>query len=192
MAMGLHRLKYTVLNYVVRNPAADNKCSAIKPGIFRCRVGSVDNIVALYTISGGSIPVNDLEYTDAVYHMKRFLNLFSVPGCRTITYFSLQPVNIDSYISEINRKLQMKLVELDLDKSNTKLRGYVEKLIGIRRRILKGMIPIDVSNIIAFICSDDSFNVERLTNIEYSAKNSMNVVLTPVTDPMKARQIINF
>lgn len=186
----LHQLKYTMARYIVG--ASTGKCSAIKPGIFRCESNGVNSIVALYTISSGNIPINDLEYIDIVYHMKRFLNLFSIPGCKTVTYFSLQPINIDSYISQINHKLQMKLVELELDKSNTKLRSYVEKLIDIRRRILRGVTPIDLSNIIAFICSDDMSNVERLSNIEYSAKNSMNIILKPVMDPLKALHILNF
>ncbi len=191
ITMGLHQLKYIMYKYIVGDTPT-SRCSAIKPGIFKCKSNNVNSIVALYTISGSNIPINDLEYIDIVYHMKRFLNLFSIPGCRTVAYFSLQSVNMDNYISQINHKLQMKLVELELDKSNTKLRNYIEKLIDIRRRILKGVTPIDVSNIIAFICSDDISNVERLSNIEYSAKNSMNIVLKPVMDPLKAQHIVNF
>lgn len=190
IAMGLHQIRYIVSN-IVRNPTI-GKCHAVKPGIFKCEADGIGSIIALYTISSCTAPVNELEYTDIVYHVKRFINLFTIPGCKTVTYFSLHPVNIDSYISQINHKLQMKLVELDFDKSNTKLRSYVEKLIDVRRRILRGITPVDVSNIIAFICGDDASYIEKLSTIEYTARNTMNIVLKPVVDPLKALHIINF
>lgn len=188
---GLHNLKHMLFNYLMRGPATD-ECNIVKPGVFKCRIGGAYSLVALYTISSGGTSVSDLDYTDAVYHMKRFLNIFSMPGCRTIMHFSLQPIDVDSYISEINRKLQMKLVELDLDKSNTKLRSYVEKLISVRRRVLMGMTPVSVSNIIAFICSDNSSNIEKLTSFEHSARSSLNITIAPIVDPMKVYRIINF
>uniref|UniRef100_A0A7C5XNI5 Uncharacterized protein n=1 Tax=Ignisphaera aggregans TaxID=334771 RepID=A0A7C5XNI5_9CREN len=186
----LQQLRYTLVKHTTKNFVVD--CNAIKPGVFRCKTDALSNIVALYTISGNIISIKDLSLIDATYHVKRILDLFSIPGCETITYFSLKPVDIDNYISKINHKLQMKLVELELDKSNTKLRSYVERLIDTRRRVLKGIKPIDISSIIAFICNDSQSYIEILSSIEHSAKNSMNIELKPVTDPMKAVYIANF
>lgn len=187
----LQQLKYTISKYISRNSFSD-RCSVVKPGIFRCEVDGLSKIVALYTVSGNNTPISDLNCTDILYHVKRLLSLFSVPGCKTITYFSLQPVNIDEYISQINRRLQMKLVELELDKSNTKLRSHVERLVDIRRRVLRGVTPVDMSNVIGFICSDSPSYIETLSAIEYTIRSSMNVALKPITDPLKVFHIINF
>ncbi len=190
IVIGLQQLRHTLIKHITKNLAMD--CNAIKPGIFRCKTDTLSNIVALYTISSNTISIKDLSLIDATYHVKRILDLFSIPGCETITYFSLKPVDIGNYISKINHKLQMKLVELELDKSNIKLRSYVERLIDIRRRVLRGVKPVDVSSIVAFICNDNQSYIEILSSIEHSAKNSMNIELKPVTDPMKAIYITNF
>ncbi|MEM0214169.1 MAG: hypothetical protein QW348_07990, partial [Ignisphaera sp.] len=98
----------------------------------------------------------------------------------------------DSYLSKINSKLQMKLVELESDKANTRLRSLVERLMEIRKRVLSGMIPIETSVLAAVICRDTKAYEDMLVNMPQVSKQILGISLKSVRDFEKISQLINF
>lgn len=162
-------------------------CGNIRPGQFRCG----EYIVALYRIKDWSINVHELTYLDYIYNLKRFLDVFNTDFCRTIFYTDIEPVGIDEYLSKLNHTIQMKLVELELDRANTRLRSYIEKLLDIRKRVLMGIKPVKSLNIIAIVCSNKAHS-DTIDKIVYKAKNILDIDLEPVIESRYAEFLLNF
>lgn len=174
------------------NPIATayrTSCTYVKPGIYSC----CDNryVIALYKVKSWSFSVYDLSHLEYLYYFKRFLELFQVEGCRTIFFTDIEPVDVDKYMAKLNRKLQTKLVELELDKSNVKLQTYIERLQEIRKKVLMGIKPVKLLNIIALACNGNAeFRV--LESLANSAKSVFNMDLEPIVDRRYAEVIVNF
>lgn len=164
-------------------------CEHLKPGIFKCH--DHGPIIALHKINGWSLDFHGLSNLDYVYNLKRFLEAFHIENCKTIFYSDVEPINVNEYLSKLNRKIQMKLIEFELDKTNIKLRNYIERLIETRKKVLMGIRPIKVMNIVALVC-DNSTDVEKLEKLVHSAKNMLNIDLDPVNEQRLAELIINF
>jgi hypothetical protein len=101
-------------------------------------------------------------------------------------------VNIDKYLTTVDSKLQMKIVEIEQDKANTRIRASIEKLLEVRRRVLSGIIPIEISNTIAIVCKDLGVYRESMTKIPKLAKQILNISLKSVRSLDTVTQIINF
>lgn len=164
-------------------------CNYVKPGIFVCHENKY--IVALYKVKNWPVDVHTLTQLDYVYGLRRFLELFRIEGCKLVFLADVEYVDTDDYMSKLNHKLQMKLVELELDKSNVRLRDYVEKLLEVRKKVLMGIKPIKTSNIIALVCRHD-INLKDIEGIPIDAKNMLNLHLEFVLEHRIAEAIINF
>ena len=170
----------------------EDLCEEIDGGLYRCFDGYNQWIVTLYTLEESFIRVEELEYIDFLNHLKKYITTLIPPGCSLLTVSSIRPINVDKYLSSIGHKLQMKLIELESDKSNTRLRDTIERLIEIRKRILSGIIPVETSNLIAVICRDAEINKTLLKRIPHVAKQVLGVTLRSVSDMRKAIEVINF
>ncbi|MEM1526857.1 MAG: hypothetical protein QXZ41_04450 [Ignisphaera sp.] len=164
-------------------------CDYVKPGIFACNEGKY--IVALYKVKNWSTDVHTLTQLDYVYGLRRFLELFHIEGCESVFLTDVEYVDADDYMSKLNRKLQMKLVELELDKSNVRLRDYVEKLLEIRKKVLMGIRPIKTSSLVALVCRRN-VNLKDIEGIPFDAKNLLNLHLESVLEHRVAEAVINF
>jgi len=175
------------LNLIAGCRSDRTSCRNIKPGIFRCN----EYFVALYRIKDWSINIHELTYLDYVYHLKRLLDVFNMELCQTIFYTDIQPVDVNKYLSKLNHMIQMKLVELELDKANTRLRSYIEKLLDIRKRVLMGIKPVKSLNIIAMLCSN-RVDSDDISKVVYKAKNILDIDLEPVLETHYAELFFNF
>lgn len=161
-------------------------CRISESGVFVCG----KYYVALYKIKEWSINIHELTYLDYVYSVKKFLDVFNIENCKTVFYTDVEPVNVDEYLSKLNHAIQMKLVELEIDKANTKLRSYIEKLMDTRKRVLMGIKPVKSSNIIAVVCNNISLS--DIEKIMYKAKSFLDIDLEPILEPHYADFLINF
>ncbi|MEM1541564.1 MAG: hypothetical protein QW101_01840 [Ignisphaera sp.] len=175
------------LNLITGCRSGRTSCRGIKPGVFKCN----EYLVALYRIKDWSINIHELTYLDYVYNLKKFLDVFNTEFCQTIFYTDIQPVDVNKYLSKLNHMMQMKLVELELDKANTRLRSYIEKLLDIRKRVLMGIKPVKSSNIIAMICSN-RVDSDNINNVAYKAKNVLDIDLEPLLETHYAEIFLNF
>ncbi|MEM3980536.1 MAG: hypothetical protein QXF79_04685 [Ignisphaera sp.] len=148
-------------------------------------------IVALYRVKDWPIDVHTLTQLDYVYGLRRFLELFRIEGCKLVFLTDVEYIDIDDYMSKLNHKLQIKLVELELDKSNIRLRDYVEKLLDIRKKVLMGIKPIKTSCIIALVCRHN-VNLKDIEKIPLDAKNMLNLHLEFVLEYGIAEAVVNF
>lgn len=164
-------------------------CDYVKPGIFACSEG--EYIIALYKVKNWSIDVHTLTQLDYVYGLRRFLELFHIEGCESVFLTDVEFVDADDYASKLNRKLQMKLVELELDKSNLRLRDYVEKLLETRRKVLMGIKPVKTSSLVALVCHRN-VNLKDIEGIPFDAKSLLNLHLESVLEHRVAEAIVNF
>lgn len=167
-------------------------CEEIRKSVYRCHNNSNAKLVALYTIEDSFVRIEEMEYVDFLTHLKRYINTLAPPGCILMTVSSTGVLSPDSYLSKINSKLQMKLVELESDRTNTRLRSLVERLIEIRKRVLSGVMPVETSILTAIICDDARTYEDMLINIPQIAKHVLGISLKRVRDAGKALQIINF
>ncbi|MCC6045217.1 MAG: hypothetical protein LM572_00335 [Ignisphaera sp.] len=167
-------------------------CEELSRGIYKCSDDHSSKLIALYTIEEANIRLEELEYLDFLSHLKRYLNTIIPPGCHLMTLSKIEPINTDKFLSNIDGKLQMRLVELEQDKANTRLRASIEKLLEVRKRILSGMIPFEISSIIAIVCRDLNIYRESLVKIPGLAKQMLNISLSHVKNPGIATQLSNF
>lgn len=167
-------------------------CEELERGIYRCSNAYESELVALYTIENADVRIDELAYTDFLNHLKRYISTIIPPGCYLITLSRIGLVNVDRYLSHIDSKLQMKIVELEQDKANTRLRASIENLLEVRKRVLSGVIPIEISNTIAIVCKDLSTYRESLAKVPKLAKQILNISMKSVRAPIIAAQIINF
>ncbi|MEM0026798.1 MAG: hypothetical protein QXT53_02510 [Ignisphaera sp.] len=170
----------------------DFKCEEIRRGVYRCYSRSETKLVALYNVEDSLVRIEEMEYIDFLTHLKRYISTLAPPGCSLVTISSVVPLNPDSYLSKINSKLQMKLVELESDKTNTRLRNLIERLIEIRKRVLSGVMPIETSILAAVICRDTKAHEDMLMNIPRISKQILGISLKGVRDLERISQIINF
>jgi len=173
--------------------ASNVSCNIIKPGIYKCSNGEKEQILALFTFAN-SMHIEDLSNEDVVYILRKLLNSLYIQDCRVSIYTSLEPVDIEKYLSELNRKLQMKLIELELDKANTKLRSDVERIIETKRKILKNIPPISVENIVALTCKTDKEYIllNAIEKIPSTLKSAFGINTKPVINMFLASSIANF
>lgn len=54
------------------------------------------------------------------------------------------PVDVNQLLSKIDRQLQVKLIMLESDPTNERLRTEIERLRSLKRRILNGEVPFNV------------------------------------------------
>lgn len=170
----------------------DFKCEEIGKGVYRCYSNSETKLAALYSVEDSFIRIEEIEYIDFLTHLKRYINTLAPPGCLLVTISSVAPLNPDSYLTKINSKLQMKLIELESDKTNTRLRSLIERLIEIRKRVLSGMMPIETSVIATVICRDTKAHEDMLINMPQISKQILGISLKSIRNPEKIAQIINF
>ncbi|MEL9939435.1 MAG: hypothetical protein QXH86_00205 [Ignisphaera sp.] len=170
----------------------DFRCEEIRRGVYRCYSRSEARLVALYSLEDSFARIEEMEYIDFLTHLKRYISTLAPPGCSLVSISSVTPLNPDSYLSKINSKLQMKLVELESDKANTRLRSLVERLMEIRKRVLSGMIPIETSVLAAVICRDTKAYEDMLVNMPQVSKQILGISLKSVRDFEKISQLINF
>lgn len=167
-------------------------CEPIRPGIFRCRAGSESELVALYEVADVRQDMSELTHVDAVYYLKRFVQFFSMPECRLVTYATLVALDSNKYLEELNRRLQMKLIELEMDKANTRLKTAIERMMEIRRRVLEGVSPLEVNALFSVLCKDSPQNEEKLLSLRQAAKGILGLELKPVGDAFIASALLNF
>ncbi len=173
--------------------ASNVSCNIIKPGIYKCSNGEKEQILALFTFVN-SMHIEDLSNEDVVYILKKFLSSLYIQDCRVSIYTSLEPVDIEKYLSDLNRKLQMKLIELELDKANTKLRSDVERILETKRKILKNIPPISIENIVVLTCKTEREHIilDAIEKIPLTLKSTFGINTKPVTDISLASSIVNF
>jgi hypothetical protein len=191
-AVAISRSLGTSFKKFVLRKKGNALCEEIYRGIYRCGNGYDSKLVALYTIEDADIRIDELEYLDLLSHLKRYINTVTPPGCRLITLSKIELVNIDKYLTTVDSKLQMKIVEIEQDKANTRIRASIEKLLEVRRRVLSGIIPIEISNTIAIVCKDLGVYRESMTKIPKLAKQILNISLKSVRSLDTVTQIINF
>jgi hypothetical protein len=167
-------------------------CIEVERGIYRCSDSYKSKLVAFYTITDVSIRLEELELIDIVTHLKRLVNALAPPGCSIVTLSKIEPVNVDKFLSTINTKLQMKLIELEQDKANTRLRSSLEKLMETRKKVLSGITPVTIENIVAVICDDLELYREQLKKIPKIAEQVLNIKLKAVKNLQLANYITNF
>lgn len=85
----------------------------------------------------------------------------------------------------------MKLIELETDKTNVKLQNYVRRLIETRKKILIGIRPIRITNLVALVCNNN-VNLKDLDKVMINAKNVLNIDLDPLIERKYAEVITNF
>lgn len=170
------------------NVGTTSLCSYIKPGILEC-----DNnvVVALFRVKDWVINIHDLTQLDYVHNMRKFLEILYVENCREILLTDIELVDVDKYFKKIDRDLQMKFVELSVDKANVKLRNYIEKVLEVRKKVLMGIKPIKALNIVALVCSSN-VNLKDVEKIPLNAKNMLNMYLEPVLEDRLAEILLNF
>ncbi len=168
-------------------------CDIMRPGIYRCSNGGEERIIALFTFAN-NMHIEDLSNEDTVHILKRFLNSLYIHDCKISVYTSLEPVDIEKYLSDLNRKLQMKLVELELDKANTRLKSDVERIFEIKRKILGNIPPVAIENIVVLACKPDKEHIilKAIEKIPTSLKPVFGIVMKPVTNNFLASSIANF
>uniref|UniRef100_A0A7C2Z8W7 Uncharacterized protein n=1 Tax=Ignisphaera aggregans TaxID=334771 RepID=A0A7C2Z8W7_9CREN len=168
---------------------SNSGCNYLKPGIFLCFDGQY--LMALYRVNRIGMNILSLSQLDYVYFLKRIIDVFHIEGCRCTFLTDIEPVNTEDYVNNLNRKLQMKLVELEADKSNVKLRSLVENLLEVRKKILMGITPARIANIVALVCAK-SVGTEKLMEVGTRARNLLSMDLEPVTNLGLAEAIANF
>ncbi len=167
-------------------------CIEVGRGIYRCGDNYKSKLVAFYTITDVGIRLEELELIDIVTHLKKLVNALVPPGCSIVTLSKIEPVNVDKFLSAVNTKLQMKLVELEQDKANTRLRSSLEKLMETRKKVLSGITPVTIENIVAVMCDDLELYREQLKKIPKIAEHVLNIKLKAVKNPQLASYITNF
>lgn len=70
----------------------------------------------------------------------KILSQNSPAGVRAVVY----PVDVSQLLSKIDRQLQVKLIMLESDPTNERLRTDIERLRILKRRILGGEVPFNV------------------------------------------------
>lgn len=186
-----------VLEKVVRKKLAEalrygsfnERCKHVKPGVFSCC--NNEFILALYKVKDWPLGIHELSHVDYVYCLRRFLDVFQIESCRTIFYSDIEPLDINEYLAKLNRKIQMKLIELELDKTNVRLRNYVERLIENRKKVLMGIRPIKITNFVALACSN-TVDLRDLDKLVSNAKTVLNVDLDPIVEQEYAEILANF
>jgi len=168
-------------------------CNIIKLGVYKCSSRGKEQILALFTFTN-SMHIEDLSNEDVVYILRKLLNSLYIQDCKVSIYTSLEPVDIERYLSELNRKLQMKLIELELDRANTKLRSDVERIIETKRKILRNIPPISIENIIAVVCKPDKeyLLLNAIEKMPLTLKSSFGINIKPIVNISLASLIANF
>lgn len=168
-------------------------CNIIKPGVYKCNNSEEEQIIALFTFTN-SMHIEDLSNEDVIYILKKLLNSLYIQDCKVSIYTSLEPMDIEKYLSDLNRKLQMKLIELELDKANTKLRNDVERILETKRRILKNIPPMTIENIAIMTCKSDKEHIilNAVEKIPSSLRSVFGIMVKPVINIFLASSIANF
>lgn len=164
-------------------------CNYVKPGILSCYNNEV--IVALYNVKNWSTDMHDLTQLDYVHNLRRFLEILHIENCRQILLTDIESINTEKYLKKLDQNLQMKLVELSIDKTNVKLRNYVEKLLETRKKVLMGIKPIKTISVMALVCPGN-INLKDVENIPLNAKNILNLNLEPILESRLAEVLLNF
>lgn len=179
-------IKRTITNILGGNSRED--CRYLRPGIYSC---NNKNILALYRVRDWSINLYELSHLDYIYNLRRFLDVFHIEQCRISFLTDIEPINIDEYLSKLNRRIQIKLTELELDKTNVRLRNYLEKLIEVRKKVLMGINPIRAMIIIALTC-ENNVDLRDLNKYIHNVETALNIDLDPVLDRRYAEALANF
>lgn len=167
----------------------EDQCSQIKPGVYKC-CGN-EYVLALYKVKNWSLNIHELTHLDYIFNLKKFLDVFSLEHCRSLFLTDVELVDIDRYLAKLNQTIQTKLLELELDKTNVKLKTYIEKLLENRSKVLKGLRPIKVLNVIALTCNKN-VSIRDLDKVIHNAENVLNMDLDPITDSRYAEAIAKF
>lgn len=178
-----------ILSKTTQRTRYSSLCSYVKPGVFECRNG--EYVVALYRIKHWAADIHALSQLEYIYSLKRFLDVFQIENCRSIFLADVEPLDASSYITKLDNKLQMKLIELEMDKSNVKLQNYVKKLIETRKKILMGVKPIKITNIVALVCNNN-VDPRDVDKVVINVKNVLNIDLDPLIERRYAEAVANF
>jgi len=162
-------------------------CRYVKPGIHLCN----DEIIALYKVKNWSLSIHDLAYLDYLHNLRKFLEILYVENCRQILMTDIELVDTDKYLKKLDQSLQLRLVELSVDKTNIKLRTHIEKILENRKKVLMGIKPVKTVSIVALLCPN-TVNIKDIERVPLNAKNILNISLEPIVEDMLARAILNF
>lgn len=163
-------------------------CKYVKPGILSC---NNEVIIALYKVKDWSLSIHDLAQLDYVYNLRKFLEILQVENCRQILLTDIEIIDSDKYFKKIDHDLQTRLIELSVDKTNVKLRNYIEKILETRKKILIGIKPVKTLSIVALVCPN-TINLRDLEKVPSNAKNILNLSLEPVVEDKLALTLLNF
>ncbi len=91
---------------------------------------------------------------DLVNRVRHLIEVLTQSSCRAFFVTSVRRLGVSDTLKHLDRKLQMKLVELDSDRLNVKLRKEVEDLRNTRKELLRGALPLEIASSIIVRCSD--------------------------------------
>ena len=181
----------------LKNSASrETLCQLKDYGIYECSSKDRPTIVGLYTLEEYHKSIEDYEGRELVQELKKFIEILTLPNCYTLFLTTSKTLDSRQFLNKLDRKLQMKLVELQLDRANARLQSEIMELMQTKRKVIQGIIPLSLNALIAIVCptniQEAVFYVRTLRDLRHVAKSLVNISLKPVNDLALANAILNF
>lgn len=132
----------------------------------------------------------DLTPSDIINLSKLYLRLLNI-GIPIAYKVYIQPVNREKLLKDIDRSLQEKLVILEHDPSNAKLKTEITKLEKLKKKLLEGFQPYEIKVIFSITTSAETID-EAISELKVKIKSLKSILQSSgiYVEELKGRQAL--
>jgi len=117
---------------------------------------------------------DDLTPSDIINLSKLYLRLLNI-GVPIAYKVYIQPVSKERLLKDIDRSLQEKLIVLEHDPSNARLRTEIAKLEKLKKKLLEGFQPYEIKVIFSITTSAETVD-EAISELKVKIKSLKSVL----------------
>lgn len=140
--------------------------------VFVCRDSGEYTVVGLLRLKRISRSLNELIPEEILQGIRGLTRFLANTPCEIHFYTKFRGSSIDRYIKDIDRKLQIKLVELAYDPTNVRVKNEIRRLEELKKRALQGSQPVETSTNLVCMCrvKDLDLGVNYMRSIQNMLK----------------------